>query len=80
MDFGYPWLPPALSCLSVCLFLALCSHCQALPDGRCLGRERSVNCKGMQAEITDVSWDFKMQFLLFSSLASGASASGYTHI
>lgn len=65
--------------LSVCLFLPLCSHCYTLPDRRCLGWGGSVNCKGMRTKITDVSWDFRAQFLPFSRLGVwNTSTSGLT--
>lgn len=40
-------LPPPLSQMSDFVFLAICSHCAALPDRRHSGRLGSVNCKGM---------------------------------
>lgn len=39
--------PPPLSQMSDFVFLAICSHCAALPDRRHSGRLGSVNCKGM---------------------------------
>lgn len=40
-------LLPPLSQMSDFVFLAICSHCAALPDRRHSGRLGSVNCKGM---------------------------------
>lgn len=41
-------LPPPLSQMSDFVFLAICSHCAALPDRRHSGRLGSLNCKGMR--------------------------------
>lgn len=45
---SFPCLPPtSVPSVWLFVFLAICSHCPALPDGRHSRRLGSVNCKGM---------------------------------
>lgn len=62
-------LPPPLSQMSDFVFLAICSHCAALPDRRHSGRLGPLNCKGMRHSFLKLRmflWIFWGQFLPFS--------------
>lgn len=66
--------PPPLSPVSDFVFLAICSHCAALPDGRHSVRLGSVNCKGMWHSILNLR-----MFLWFSRVHDGKLYYYYCH-
>lgn len=71
--------PPPLSQMSDFVFLAICSHCAALPDRRHSERLGSVNCKGMWHSFLKLQmfrWILRADFCQFSTVVFGESVSG----
>lgn len=76
---GFLCLPPPLSQMSDFVFLAICSHCAALPDRRHSERLGSVNCKGMWHSFLKLRmfrWILRADFCQFSTVVFGESVSG----